>query len=61
MTSIRIEKHYEDDLTYPMVINHRIIEMTGKEIREYANNQYITITRAMWDDVQERLILLENK
>jgi hypothetical protein len=56
---IKPEQQYEDDLTYPMVINHRFIEMTGKAIREYDRNQTITINRAMWDDVQERLERLE--
>ena len=33
MTSVRPSKIYQDHLTYPMVVDHDIVEMSGYEIK----------------------------
>lgn len=53
--------HYEDNLWYPMVVGHRIIEMQGKDINSYNSNRCITITLKMWESVNERIKQLEKE
>lgn len=53
--------HYEDNLWYPMVVGHRIVEMRGKDINSYNSDRCITITLKMWESVNERIEQLEKE
>jgi hypothetical protein len=59
MTSIRLAKVYEDHLYYPMVVGHRIVEMSGRDINNYDGNKTMVITKSMWDDLMTRIDQLE--
>ncbi len=59
MTSVSLSKEYEDHLYYPMVVGHRIVEMSGRAIKEANSNKPIVVTEAMWDDLMSRIDQLE--
>ncbi len=59
MTSVRPAKKYEDHLTYPMVIGHRIREVEGRIINSWANDTPITISYGQWNELMSRLDTLE--
>ena len=61
MTSIRMSPEYEDHLYYPMVVSHRIVEMSGADIKYGIDNNPIIISKRMWDDVLFRLQYLEGR
>ena len=58
MTSVIINE-YEDDLTYPVVFNHRIWEMTGRAIKNRLGAEKITLTQSQYQDLLDRISQLE--
>lgn len=49
---------YEEHLTYPVWIMGRLVERTGKEIKQ---NTYITLTQWEYECIIQRLNKLEEK
>lgn len=50
---------YEDDLYYPFYVNHRFIELRGRDIKAYARNEPAVLTKQQFDDILLRLSQLE--
>lgn len=61
MTSIQLQPVYEDDKTYPVVLNHRIWEMTGRAIKNRLGSREITLTESQYQDILDRITALEAK
>ena len=59
MTSIQPQPIYEDDKTYPIVLNNRIFEMTGRAIKNRLGSREITLTASQYQDILDRLTALE--
>lgn len=59
MTSVIVQPVYEDDKTYPVVFNHRIWEMTGRQIKNRLGSQEITLTASQLQDILDRITALE--
>lgn len=58
---VKINKRYENHLTYPMVVGHRIIEMSGATLNYNADSQPITITIGMYNSLIARIEELERE
>lgn len=59
MDCVRIAKNYENHLTYPMVVNHRIMEVEGRIINSWANDSPMVISYGQWNELMSRLDYLE--
>lgn len=59
MTSVRLQPVYEDDKTYPVVFNNRILEMTGRAIKNRLGSREITLTQSQYQDILDRITHLE--
>lgn len=59
MTSISHQPIYEDDKTYPVVLNHRIHELSGRVIKNRLGAQQITLTVSQYEDILDRIKHLE--
>lgn len=57
----RIERKFEDHLTYPMVIGHQIREVEGRIINSWKHDEIIYLTRSQLDDIMSRIEYLEGK
>lgn len=53
--------HYEDNLWYPMVVGHRIVEMQGKDINSYNSDRHINVSVSMWESMNSRIEKLEKE
>ena len=59
MTTLRLERKYEDNLTYPFYIRHVHFELTGKQIKEYDRNRILPLNIGEYSDLLERIERLE--
>lgn len=59
MTSVRVTPRYEDHLTYPMVIGHRIREVEGRIINNWHNSAPANITVGEFNQLLDRIEELE--
>lgn len=57
----RIERKYEDHLTYPMVIGHQIKEVEGRVLNSMFKDEIIYLTRSQLNDIMSRIEHLEGK
>lgn len=60
MTSIAHQPIYEDNKTYPVVLNHRIYEMTGRAIKNRLGAREVTLTVSQYQDLLDRIQRLED-
>ena len=61
MTSLALNPVYEDDKTYPVVFNHMIREMTGRQIKNRLGSREITLTASQYQDLLDRITYLESQ
>lgn len=59
MTSIAPQPIYEDDKTYPVVLNNRIFEMSGRAIKNRLGAREVTLTASQYQDLLDRIERLE--
>lgn len=61
MNCVRPSKKYEDHLTYPMVIGHRIREVEGRLINSWANDAPRMMSTGEYNQLMTRLDELETE
>jgi hypothetical protein len=50
---------YNPDKTYPMVIGHRIVEMSGRQLNEMKAREPANLTKNQYDRIIDRITRLE--
>lgn len=61
MNCVRPAQKYENHLTYPMVVNHRIMEVEGRIINSWADDTHKLVSVGEWNQLMCRLQTLEKE